>query len=214
MKQIYYAWKTLLHQRGASAIKVVSVGIGLGMAALLLASVAYTRSFDRHFPDSDRLYQLWMEWGFDGNTTIPSLRCVGKIAGGVLDAMPDVVEYAATARDTRNSVFVGDVMHESNTLYADSLIFKTLGTEVLRGDAVKELAQPDAVFVSDAMARRLFGDDDPVGKRVTRCVQGNTCYFDDQGRCRGVAPDVLVPQYIELFLGGRRFVDRVCASAQ
>lgn len=167
MKQIYYAWKTLLHQRGASAIKVVSVGIGLGMAALLLASVAYTRSFDRHFPDSDRLYQLWMEWGFDGNTTIPSLRCVGKIAGGVLDAMPDVVEYAATARDTRNSVFVGDVMHESNTLYADSLIFKTLGTEVLRGDAVKELAQPDAVFVSDAMARRLFGDDDPVGKRVT-----------------------------------------------
>ena len=53
MKQIYYAWKTLLHHRGASAIKVVSVGIGLGMAALLLASVAYTRSFDRHFPDDN-----------------------------------------------------------------------------------------------------------------------------------------------------------------
>lgn len=167
MKQIYYAWKTLLHQRGASAVKVISVGIGLGMAALLLASVAYMWSFDRHFPDNDRLYQLWMEWNFDGKTTGPSLRCVGKVAGSVMDGMSDVVEYAATGRDTRQEVYVGNMMHESNTFYADSLIFKTLGVEVLRGDAVRELAQPDVAFVSDRMAQRLFGDDDPVGKHVT-----------------------------------------------
>ena len=166
MKHIYYAWRTLLHSRGASVVKVVSVGIGLGMATLLLACVAYTYSFDRCFKDYDRLYQLWMVWEFDGQKYPPGQRCVGKLAEGALTGLPDVVEAAASGFPSRTEVQVGNAYHDVYVFYTDSLVFNTLGVDMISGDPVREMAQPDAAFVSDKMAARMFGDTtDPIGKR-------------------------------------------------
>lgn len=167
MKQIYYAWRTLLHSRGASVVKVVSVGIGLGMATLLLACVAYTYSYDHCFKEYDRLYQQWMEWEFDGQKYPPSQRCVGKLAEGALNDLADIVESASSGFSSRTEVQVGDKYHAAMVFYTDSLIFRTLGVNVVTGDAVKELAQPNVAFVSDAMAAKMFGDTvDPIGKRM------------------------------------------------
>ena len=49
---------------------------------------------------------------------------------------------------------------------ADSLFFQTLGIEVLRGDPLHELQQKDVVFLSDRLAQKMFGDEDPVGKVI------------------------------------------------
>lgn len=155
-----------MHQRGATAVKIVSVGIGLGMATLLLACVAYTYSFDRCFKDYDRLYQLWMVWEFDGQKYPPGQRCVGKLAEGALTGLPDVVESAASGFPMRTEVQVGNAYHDAYVFVTDSLIFSTLGVDLIAGDPVKELSQPDMAFISDKMAAAMFGDSaDPIGKR-------------------------------------------------
>ena len=50
---------------------------------------------------------------------------------------------------------------------ADSLFFQTLGIEVLKGDPLHELQQKDVVFLSDRLARKMFGDEDPIGKVIS-----------------------------------------------
>lgn len=49
---------------------------------------------------------------------------------------------------------------------ADSLFFQTLGIDVLRGDPLHELQQKDVVFLSDRLAQKMFGDEDPIGKVI------------------------------------------------
>lgn len=50
---------------------------------------------------------------------------------------------------------------------ADSLFFQTLGIDVLRGDPLHELQQKDVVFLSDRLAQKMFGDEDPIGKVIS-----------------------------------------------
>ena len=95
MKQIYYVIQALIHGRGANIIKVVSLGLGLTMSILLFSRVVYEQSFDTCFKDHDKLYQLWNIWTVNGEPFPPSEFIIGAAAGGILDAMPEIVESAA-----------------------------------------------------------------------------------------------------------------------
>ena len=97
MKQIYYVIQALIHGRGANIIKVVSLGLGLTMSILLFSRVVYEQSFDTCFKDHDKLYQLWNIWTVNGEPLPPSEYIIGAAAGGILDAMPEIVESAASA---------------------------------------------------------------------------------------------------------------------
>ena len=98
MKQIYYVIQALIHGRGANIIKVVSLGLGLTMSILLFSRVVYEQSFDTCFKDHDKLYQLWNIWTVNGEPFPPSEFIIGAAAGGILDAMPEIVESAASSR--------------------------------------------------------------------------------------------------------------------
>ena len=111
MKQIYYVIQALIHGRGANIIKVVSLGLGLTMSILLFSRVVYEQSFDTCFKDHDKLYQLWNIWTVNGEPFPPSEFIIGAAAGGILDAMPEIVESAASTGSGPGSgpIFTGSV---------------------------------------------------------------------------------------------------------
>lgn len=169
MKQIYYVIQTLLRGRGSNVIKIVSLGLGLTMSILLFSRVAYEQSFDTCFRENDRLYQLWMKWIVNNEVHKPSQRGVGKLAGGVMEALPDWVEAATTIGDgfASSPLYNGNVKFKEYKVAADSLFFHTMGIEVLSGDPVRDLAQKDVIYLSDRLARRMFGGENPVGKVIS-----------------------------------------------
>ena len=91
MKQLYYVIQTLLHGRNANIIKILSLGLGLMMSILLFSRVAYEQSFDTCFKDTKNLYQLWVRFSSATQTYPWSPMCIGKLGGGVYEAMPDVI---------------------------------------------------------------------------------------------------------------------------
>ncbi|MDE5711352.1 MAG: ABC transporter permease, partial [Bacteroides sp.] len=169
MKQIYYVFQTLLRGRGSNVIKVISLGLGLTMSILLFSRVAYEQSFDTCFKDYDNLYQAWSMFTVNGEKFPPQQQNCGPLAGAILENFPKEVE-AATSISTwafSNPLYNGNVPLYGNKIAADSLFFRTMGIEVLNGNPEKELMQPDVVFLSEGLARRIFGDESPIGKRLS-----------------------------------------------
>lgn len=169
MKQLYYVMQTLLRGRGSNVIKVISLGLGLTMSILLFSRVAYEQSFDTCFQENDRLYQLWMLWEVNGEVHPPQEHCVGKLAGGVFEAMPDMVESATTTGHypVSSPLYNGDVRFKEYKVVADSLFFRTMGIEVLSGNPVQDLAQKDVIYLSERLARKMFGNENPIGKVIS-----------------------------------------------
>lgn len=169
MKQLYYVIQTLIHGRGSYIIKIISLGLGLTMSILLFSRVVFEQSFDTCFKDNKRLLQLWNVWTVNGEDMKPSERIVGAVAGGVLEAMPDIVECAASTGQWMVSapLYNGNVRFNESKVAADSLFFRTMGIEVLSGNPLNDLVQKDVVYLSKRLADKMFGGESPVGKVIS-----------------------------------------------
>ena len=169
MKQIYYVIQTIVHSRGANAIKIISLGLGLMMSILLFSRVAYEQSFDTCFKEHENLYQLWTKFTVGEKTYSPSYQNVGKLAGGVFESLPDVVEYATSTGHwmVGEALYNGNVRFEDEKIVADSLFFQTMGIEVLSGNPMQDLQQVDVIYLCKELADKMFGEENPIGKVIS-----------------------------------------------
>lgn len=167
MKQIYYVIQTLLRGRGSNIIKIISLGLSLTMSILLFSRVAYEQSFDTCYKDYDNLYQIWSVFTVKGEKYPPQEQNCGPVAGAILENFPEQVEAATSTCYWKNSpLYNGNIRFDEKKIVADSLFFQTMGIEVLSGNPVKDLQQPDVIFLSDRFAKKIFGEEDPVGKTI------------------------------------------------
>ena len=60
-------------------------------------------------------------------------------------------------------------IHTVEMLYADTSFFDMFGVTLLSGDDPKQaLTDLNNIYLSESAARRIFGDEDPVGEIMTR----------------------------------------------
>ena len=169
MKQLYYVVQTLLHGRNANVIKIVSLGLGLMMSILLFSRVAYEQSYDTCFKDNQNLYQLWIRFATEHEKHTWSDYCLGKLAGGTFEALPDMIESATTASEwlLDQPLYIGETAFDDFKILADSLFFQTMGIKVTSGNAIKDLQELDAIYLSDDLAKRMFDGENPIGKVIS-----------------------------------------------
>ena len=169
MRQIHYVIQTLLRGKGSIPFKVISLGLGLAMSILLFARVAYEQSYDTCFRDYDRLYQVWSMFILDNEKNEPQTMNMGPLAGAILESFPKEVEGATcTCRYLASwPLYYGDHRFDERKLCADSLFFQTMGIEVLSGNPVQDLQQPNVIYLSKSLAERMFGGEEPIGKVIS-----------------------------------------------
>ncbi|AVM51902.1 putative ABC transport system permease protein [Bacteroides zoogleoformans] len=166
MKELHYVIQTLLRGRGTNIIKIVSLGLGLTMSILLFSRVVYEHSFDKCYRDYDNLYQVWSVFTANGEKYSPQEQNCGPVAGAILENFPGQVESATSIGYgfARDPLYNGTVRFDDGKVLADSLFFRTMGIEVFKGNPEKDLMQKDVIFLSDRLAKKIFGDENPIGK--------------------------------------------------
>ena len=169
MRHLYYTLQTLLRGHGGTAEKIISLTLGLAMGVLLFAQIAYELSFDRFYPNPDTLVMLRMrnvtkgapEPEYNYGTYRPA-------AADLSEAFPELVESACLTSNFWRPTFYKDdkKLDDIQTLFADTAYFATTGLTLLKGDP-KDLALHSNAFISESMARQLYGDESPIGKELS-----------------------------------------------
>lgn len=168
MKQLYYVIRTLLRGRGSNIIKVISLGLGLTMSILLFSRVAFEQSYDTCYKDYDDLYQIYSIFSAEGEQFEPQKQNCGPVAGAILENFPKEVEAATSiVYFVSSPLYNGSVRIDARKILADSLFFKTMGIEVLSGNPEKDLMQNDVIFLSDDLAQKIYGGENPIGKVIS-----------------------------------------------
>lgn len=169
MRKLHYTLQTLLRGGGSNIIKVISLTLGLLVGILLFARVAFELNYDSHYAEPDKLYYLQRQSVEEnGELSGPSLAQYGPMASALRENFPDeVVNATALSYPEGETFYYGDQKtDEVLTLYANESLFATTSIPLLQGNA-SGLADVDVAFVSNAYARRLFGDaSQAVGKTI------------------------------------------------
>jgi putative ABC transport system permease protein len=159
------ALNNLARNRLFAAVSIA--GLAIGMAAAILTGL-YVRdelTFDRFIPGYRNVYVVITEFRLPGRPPMHS----GTVAAVAPLLKLDFRQVQAAARLGSFAQPVGVRRGQVETLektvaWADPDLFVVLPLPVLAGDPVAALRRPDAVVITRAMARKLFGQDAPIGQ--------------------------------------------------
>lgn len=168
MKQLYYAYQYILRSWREQSIKVVSLAVGVLVSMLLFARVAFELNYDSFYPETENLFMLQCSYADKSGMFGPSEPYVyGKMPGALLESFPDYIESATVIRTDLSSVlFNGEQRYaDCRSIYADEHLFATTGVALLSGNA-ESLLRPRVIFLSQTLARQIFGDTDPLNKTL------------------------------------------------
>ena len=159
------AFRNALRNKAYTIINLLGLAIGIASSLMILLFVMDEVSYDRHNEHFRDIYRIYVKGKIQGNEIEAALS--NAPMGATLKAdFPEVVEF------TRLFTFDGDpkvrfeekVFIEENFYYVDSTFFNVFTAPVIYGNPEKMLSRPNTVVLTEEIARKYFGNEDPVGK--------------------------------------------------
>ncbi len=163
------AWRSLLKNRTATVINLFGLVMGFGCFLVINLYVYREFHFDSHHKNASRIYRLTHNETAGELPGTRHLATVGPPVGPALKETFPQVEDAVRFRHAPNrTVRYNDQQHYENDVYfVDPSIFKVFTFPLLKGDVTHALALPNNVVITEDIAKKYFGEDDPMGKNIT-----------------------------------------------
>ncbi len=148
-----------------SILNISGMTIGLTVALLLLLWVRYEYSFDRFHKNRSCLFRVVQTEKTDGRLQLYATTPF-PLAATLKNEYPDIL-HSSRFHKWPTSFHKGDKVISGKLALVDKDFLEMVNIEFVKGDKSTALNGPyDAVLTED-MAKRYFGDEDPFGKTIT-----------------------------------------------
>ena len=151
------AYRNLMRHKVYSLINVTGLSIGIAFCILTFLYVRNEWTYDTFHENADRIYRVYVETGFGQSGMTPN-----PLAPALEAAFPDI--RAVRIGGGPSAVKEGDRSLGQSIYFADAAIFEVFTFPLLKGDPATVLEDPSSLVITDAAARKYFGDEDPIGK--------------------------------------------------
>ena len=159
------ALRLLWRERGYAAINIFGLAIGFALCLLIVQFSAYQLAVGDFHEKKDRVYRVlgpafWGGAQYSGGLPIP----LGPALEEQLPEVEKAVRFSGI-RPSQLRVGAKDAISEE-VLTAEAGVFDVFGFSLLRGDPKAALTRPYTMVLTEPLARRLFGESDPIGQVV------------------------------------------------
>ncbi|MFC1492745.1 ABC transporter permease [candidate division KSB1 bacterium] len=165
-------FRNILKHKAYSAINVFGLSLGIACCLLIYLWVSDELSYDKFHEDWDRIYRI------DWQSENPQTRTPYNLTGLMTKDFPEVVSavslHPAISSGFSRSIFTVRYnehrFDEQGVFLADTSFFNVFSFKLLKGDPETALNDPMSIVITENIAEKYFGDEDPMGK---------TLIFDD-----------------------------------
>jgi putative ABC transport system permease protein len=149
-----------------SFINIAGLASGFLCCMVIACFVSKELSFDKYHEHKDRIFRVSQfeetahHTSTDPNTAPPLIPALKK-------DYPEVVSGARIIPDGNQIVRRDDkIFYEKNFMYADQDLFDILTIPFTKGNKDNALVRPRTVVITERMAAKYFGNEDPLGKTL------------------------------------------------
>ncbi len=155
-------WRNILKSKFHSIINIMGLAIGFTAFLVILLYLNYELSYDTWDEDLNRVYKV------SERSDESILEQTPAPLGNFLKENVSIVEAATSISPAGSFEFLlsaGDnKIYQKYSVSADSSFFRVFPYRMVHGDAKTALDKPNAIVISQEVAEKLFGYDDPIGK--------------------------------------------------
>ena len=162
------AWRNLRRYRMYTAINVGGLAAAYVVTIFVGLYVHSELTWDRFHAKGEQIYQVYVIWrqAEDREALRSSYRYTPKALGAEMVATVPGVLSSVRINDEQGLLSFGDRVFEERGLYADPGFFEFFSFPLIAGDPGTALDASNSIVLSKRLARRLFGDGDPMGQTV------------------------------------------------
>jgi len=157
------AWRNILRHKAFSAINMIGLAIGMACCMLILFWVRDELGYDRFHRNSDRIFRVVSDWtknNWDGMPGTPS-----PLAPAVQEQLPEVESSARFSwHDRKVFRYKEKAFYEDRGIIVDPSFFKIFTFPLLKGEWETAFTGPADIVITETMAAKYFGGDEPLGK--------------------------------------------------
>lgn len=170
------AFRNLWKNRAHTILNLGGFSLGIVCAILLYFHVQEELSYDNFHTDKDQIYRVLRESTMNGE-----LYEIGVTSGPFAPALQtdfpnQIQETMRIAKRERLVKYEDQVFNEENFHYADSNFFNFFSYPLAVGDPDNVIKNLNSVVISQEIAQKYFGDEDPLGKLLTINNDGENPY--------------------------------------
>ena len=173
-----------------SFINISGLAIGIACCVLILMWINDEVRYDRFHDFSKDLYRVVNDLDY-GPVSQISIGSAYPLGPAMKEDIPEVRDIARILPTRRLLVAFGEKRYyEENFIFADPSLFSMFTFPFVKGDYRTALEQPSSIVITQEMAYKYFGLDDPIGKRIQ--TQNQNDYI-----VTGVVEDVPVNSHLQ-----------------
>jgi putative ABC transport system permease protein len=158
--------RIIFRYKFSAVLNIGGLAIGLAAAMTIFLHVSTELDYDRHFTDSSNIYRLAVNASMSGKSFSAAVTG-GPLAAILKNELPEVIDFTRIREGQMTLLKIDEKsFYEENILYADSGFFRIFNYTFLRGDPDKALVHPNSMVLTESMAKKFFGDSDPMGQII------------------------------------------------
>ena len=168
------AWRSLLRDKGFSAINIIGLSIGVAACLLITLYVIDERSYDSQVTNRDNIYRLTQFSIIDGEEGWGAHH--SALMASTIDKEFDEVNKSGRILDNKlmygagsNEISFNDVpaqYHEEKFAYADQSIIDILDLPIIQGVANTALNAPQTLIISESKSQKFFKGQNPINQTI------------------------------------------------
>lgn len=161
-------FRNLMRHKFFSFVNILGMTIGITACMLIVLFVSHELSYDIFHENSDRIYQVGLHGKIGEQEVYTSTTCA-PMAAALRAEFPEV-EDATRISYYSNQAFIkfdDQVFVEEKVFYADSNFFQFFSFELLEGDPVNALQEPNSIVLTTTLANKYFPGKSALGQLLT-----------------------------------------------
>jgi putative ABC transport system permease protein len=160
-------FRNFWRNKSATLFNILGLAIGLTTIILILEYIINEISYDRFHKDSEQIYRVIINEEKEAAIS-PTAYLTAAVAPSMAEEFPEVKNFARFSNPSGGFISFGEEKFRVEYLtYTDSAFFDIFSFPLLSGNPGNALSEPYQVVLTRSLARKIFGNSDPIGK-VTR----------------------------------------------
>ena len=163
---VLIAIRNIMRDKVFSLINIAGLAMGITCFLTLFLFIQDELTFDRFKSDVDhkQIYRAYVKMSINGVVDINS-KTAWQLGPVLQQNYPEVVSFLRIGYYGSRAFRHNDKIFRSGNIYAvDSTFFKIFPLTFIEGNPATALVEPNSIVVTESAAKRIFGEEDPVGK--------------------------------------------------
>ena len=163
------ALRNLLRDKSASLIKIISLSVGMICFAIISLFINHELNYDRYHKNPEQVFRVVKDFVNDDGTRIPDATTPPAFGPAIQKDLPEVAyttrlfpnwgrKYLIQYDDIRS--------YEAGVVRIDSSFFDVFSFPFLKGEKKRATANPNFIILTESTAKRIFGNENPIGKAI------------------------------------------------